>query len=309
MRKSFIACQLSLLVVLLCNPLLLTAAPTSSKVKCCGSKHKTEPVIVQEPGPVVERAMREQQIPPNYIGIAFYNPNYILPYYFTGSPDNAAYEGNTPNDESLNNAEFKFQFSVKVPMWKNIFNYTTSLYAAYTQLSYWQVYNKTTFMRENDYQPEFFLETPVKWHLTKNWHVNFMNVGLNHVSNGFGNDLQRSWNRLYVDVITSTDNWMFSVRPWVVLSKNGNNPDIAQYLGYGRFLLAYKCHQQVISLEAHNIFEQGARHATGQLTWSFPITHYIKGYVQGFTGYGQSLIEYNHRTNSIGVGFALSDWV
>jgi phospholipase A1 len=305
MRKSFIACQLSLLAFLLCNSLSVLAA-ASPKVKCCP---KAKPVVIVENSPVVVRAINEQQIPLNYIGLALYNPNYILPYYYTGSPDNSVYEGFTPNDESLNHGEFKFQVSVKVPIWKNMFNYTTSLYAAYTQLSYWQVYNKSTYMRENDYQPEFFLQTPVKWHLSKDWHVNFMNVGVIHDSNGFGTDLQRSWNRLYVEAITSTDHWMFSVRPWVVISKNGNNPDIAQYLGYARFLLAYKCHQQVVSLEAHSIFEQSARHATGQLTWSFPITPYIKGYVQGFTGYGQSLIEYNHRTNSIGVGFALSDWL
>ncbi len=306
MRKPLVLCQLFALTILLSNPVFVFAAPT--KPKCCPHKTKDTPVLVEN-SPVVDRYINEQMIPPNYVGIAFYKPNFILPYYYTGSPDNAAYEGNTPNDESLNHGEFKFQFSVKVPMWKNLFNTTTSLFAAYTQLSYWQVYNKTSFMRENDYEPEFYLETPVKWHLTKGWHVNFMNVGVNHVSNGFGTDLQRSWNRLYVDAVTSTDHWMFSIRPWVVLSKNGNNPDIAQYLGYARFLLAYKCQQQVIALEAHSIFEQSARRATGQLTWSFPITRYIKGYVQGFTGYGQSLIEYNHRTNSIGVGFALSDWV
>ncbi|MFN7095894.1 MAG: phospholipase A, partial [Burkholderiales bacterium] len=26
-------------------------------------------------------------------------------------------------------------------------------------------------------------------------------------------------------------------------------------------------------------------------------------------GYGQSMIEYNHYTNSIGIGIALNDWI
>jgi phospholipase A1 len=35
----------------------------------------------------------------------------------------------------------------------------------------------------------------------------------------------------------------------------------------------------------------------------------MKGYVQFFNGYGQNLIEYNHRTAAIGIGFAFSDWL
>jgi len=35
----------------------------------------------------------------------------------------------------------------------------------------------------------------------------------------------------------------------------------------------------------------------------------VKGYVQVFSGYGQSLIDYNRYTNGVGIGFALSDWI
>ena len=66
------------------------------------------------------RYKNESKVPP-YFGIAFHNPNYILPYYYTGSPDNAVYGGETPDGESLKHGEFKYQFSLKVPLWKNIF--------------------------------------------------------------------------------------------------------------------------------------------------------------------------------------------
>jgi len=50
-------------------------------------------------------------------------------------------------------------------------------------------------------------------------------------------------------------------------------------------------------------------HGALQLGWSFPVTNKVKGYVQWFNGYGESLIDYNSYSNSIGVGIKLSDWL
>ncbi len=296
--------QLLSLFVLLCHFKVCVAEP----INTTSTQQATQPSGSAK-NPIVQQTINEEKIPPNYFAIAFYKPTYILPYYFTGSPDNVVYRNNTPNDESLKHSEVKYQFSVKVPIWKNILDHPSSLFFAYTQLSYWQLYNKSAFFRETDYEPEAFLANETNWHLGKNWQLSFLNVGATHQSNGFGNSLERSWNRLYLEAIASTDNWVVSFKPWYVISTNSNNNNIAEYLGYGRILVAYKFHRQVFSIRAHNLIEGGARHATAEVSWSFPITPYIKGYVQIFSGYGQSLIEYNHRTNSVGVGVALSDWV
>ena len=293
----------------------ITTSPTTSSNQIIHYPHDeivTETTTLPPESTIEKRSEKESIIPPNYFAVTFYKPNYVLPFYYTGSPDNAVYRYSTPGNEQIKKTEIKFQLSLKVPIWKEILHYPSSLYFAYTQLSYWQAYNKTAFFRETDYEPELFLANEINFRLFKRWVINFINVGVVHQSNGFGNRLERSWNRIYLEAITSNDVLMFSIKPWYVFHDSTytfKNPDLADYLGYGEITLAYKFGAQILSLQMHSIFEQGGKRITGLATWSFPVTPYLYGYVQLFSGYGQSLIEYNHRTNSFGLGIALSNWI
>ena len=42
---------------------------------------------------------------------------------------------------------------------------------------------------------------------------------------------------------------------------------------------------------------------------AFPLAGPLKGFVQFFTGYGETLLDYNERDERIGIGLLLADWV
>lgn len=242
--------------------------------------------------------------------ISFYKPTYFLPAYYTASQDQSVYSN--ADQQKLKNLEFKFQFSLKVPIARQLFGYRSSLYFAYTQMSYWQAYAKSPFFRESNYEPELLLTNKLDLPGIFGWYAKLLNFGLVHQSNGRGGDMERSWNRIYADLMVAHNNLAVSLRPWYIIDESSyrmHNHDIAKYLGYGEMIISYKFHENTFSLQARNIIDSGFRRGSEMLTWSFPLTTHLRGYAQLFSGYGQSLIEYNHYTNSAGVGIALNDWI
>jgi phospholipase A1 len=133
-----------------------------------------------------------------------------------------------------------------------------------------------------------------------------------HQSNGKGGDLERSWNRVYAEAILANGGWSVLVQPWYIIkdsSLDNHNSDIAHYMGHGVAWVSYKVGQQVFSVMVRNELESGFSRGAEEITWSFPLTTHLKGYMLLFSGYGQSLIEYNHYTNSVGLGISISDWI
>lgn len=241
-----------------------------------------------------------------------YEATYVLPFYYVSKPYEAIYRGNIPYGQQLQHHEVKFQFSVMMPFLKDIFGYPLSLYGAYTQLSFWQAYTSSAWFRETNYIPRVFLSYKVNRTLIGAWRLTYINAGAVHQSNGRGGDLERSWNRFYVEMIVTHNNFSFMLSPWLVQHDKNfrqHNPEVKRYLGNGKFVAVYRIHGNTFALQTHNTMHGYFKPISGQLTWSFslPYIQNIKGYIQAFTGYGQSLIEADHRTNAIGIGLALND--
>lgn len=236
--------------------------------------------------------------------ISLYQPNYILPYYYTASPYSRIYEGDTPDGQRINETEFKFQLSLMAPVWSNMFGSPADLWFAYTQKSFWQLYTKSAWFRETNYQPEVML------HYSLNKHSEAA-LSLNHESNGRGGAEERSWNRLIASYTYSRSHWLARIQAWALIYKKESsslhNPKIEDYMGHGSLFVSYRVRDVVFSLTGQNFERPHRIRLEGSI--SFPITEKFRLYAQGFTGYGQSLIEYDHHTNAFGIGIAVNDWM
>ena len=78
---------------------------------------------------------------------------------------------------------------------------------------------------------------------------------------------------------------------------------------------SFSAHARVNDQSLHNaaLADPDAFWATeaAELEWSRPwdsVMNWTPPHVQWFSGYGESLIDYNHRSNYIGVGVSLVEW-
>lgn len=241
--------------------------------------------------------------------------NYILlaAHNFQGYSKEEFSDAFGGEDFSFKNTESQFQLSFKAPLAVNLFDRNIDIFAAYTARSFWQVYQKdiSSPFRETNHQPEVWLEfhPQLKFY---GFRSTVTSLGVTHQSNGRSSYLSRSWNSVFADLAFQNGNFLMSVRPWVRIPEsidNDDNPDLTDYLGHGELRFAYKYKDNVFSLMSRNNLESGFSRGAVEVGWSFPIPSYpyLKGYLQYFSGYGESLIDYDKYVNRIGIGFLFTD--
>ncbi|SFR61010.1 phospholipase A1 [Marinobacter daqiaonensis] len=249
-------------------------------------------------------------------GFVPYRPTYILPYTYVDDPNqnpNSPRVGEASYDSSLFNEEAKYQISFRVPLLSGILDDRTTLWFGYTQKSFWQVYNTddSAPFRETNYEPEIFLRHRLGWDIGPG-ELNAVTAGFSHQSNGQSEPRSRSWNRIKGSVSYTYDRWLFIVSPWYRVPEDGgedDNPDIDDYLGYADYLAVYKWDDNhVLSTRLMNNLRSDNRTSV-EIGYSFPIGQTLKGFVQYYNGYGESLIDYNERIHRLGIGIMLNDWL
>ena len=242
-------------------------------------------------------------------GVYNFRPHYVnyLMVTRTAHPNNAPYKPFRDISDlgtNLAHNELVYQLSFKMKAVEGAFRLPVDLWFGYTQNSFWQAGNRqaSSPFRETNYQPELMVVTPLNFDLL-GMRASFLNVGLVHQSNGQASTLSRSWNRTYVQLGLERAGWTVTGRVWKRINEpaaDDNNPDIVNYMGHGDLNVTYRENGNDYAALIRRNLSTGR--GAVQLSWAFPLAGHIKGYTQLFSGYGQSLIDYNYYQNVLGVG-------
>lgn len=246
-----------------------------------------------------------------------HRPNYLMPFAYTERPYEQPYQELLQDKwPGFNNTEAIFQISVKYQIFQFDEKNEHRLYVAYTNKSYWQVYNGNASrpFRETNHEPELILQ------LTPNWgYINRINLALNHQSNGQYRQFSRSWNRITAGFYHLDGDSVYGIEPWYRLPEKNSadpedptdddNPDISHYMGYANFIWYRQYGKRSAMLRFGNNLQTNRNKGWIELEWNFPFTQRLRGFVQYYEGYGHSLIEYDQYQRRLGFGVKISDYL
>lgn len=247
-----------------------------------------------------------------------YKPSYVLPVFISGNINDQPTSPNPENQllttQDISKIEGKFQLSLKTKAIEGVIGDYGDLWLGYTQSSRWQVYSPSNSrpFRETNYEPEASLIFGTNYNLF-GLNGRLLGLSLNHQSNGRALPFSRSWNRAILNVGFERDNFALMLRPWYRIpdqdKAKDDNADISDYMGRGDLQAFYKHNNQEFSLMLRHSLKGGDdNHGAMQFDWAFPINNSLRGYVQVFDGYGESLIDYNHKSTYVGLGVSLLNW-
>ncbi|MBL8317607.1 MAG: phospholipase A [Burkholderiaceae bacterium] len=246
-----------------------------------------------------------------------HKPVYLLPLNWTdrvnATPSSPSPDHSVTGPLVLRPLEVKYQLSLKAKLWERPLGLSGAIWGGYTQSSRWQVYNgaESRPFRETNYEPELIYAWPIDQHLL-GWRLRLASVALNHQSNGRSLPLSRSWNRWVGEAAFERGDWTMQIRPWWRIGEaagDDDNPDIGDYMGRSEVLLTGKLGGGIVALQLRHSLRGGSRsRGSAQLEWSVPIDGALHVYTQWFTGYGESMIDYNHKQNKLGLGISIVEW-
>ncbi len=209
--------------------------------------------------------------------------------------------------------EAKFQLSLRTKIAQDLLIDNADVWLAFTQQAMWQIWNGVDSkpFRNTDYEPEAIYMVPVPKNLRGmpgglQWR--YLQFGLAHQSNGQSDPLSRSWNRVYVGTGFERGNWGLTFRYNHRLEEDvstDNNPDLLHYRGPGELTLLWSGGAATSSLQWRSSFTNVNRGSL-QYEWTYPVfrdqPNGLRWFLQAFSGYGETLTDYNFKQTSVGAG-------
>ncbi|MGO9528557.1 MAG: phospholipase A [Verrucomicrobiia bacterium] len=216
-------------------------------------------------------------------------------------------------------AEFQVSLKYKLLDLKENWNPFTHLYFGYTQTSFWELFTRDPAFYDTSYKPSAFLYYPDVFQ-NKFFQLD-LQLGGEHESNGRGGTEERSMNTMYLQPKATVDlpyNLQFSLQPraWFYVDVGDNNYDMDQYHGYADLLsaLTWLDPNSGEKIQLSNKLTIGDRGSHAGLL--FDLRFNLAGVpvlrkfnpaiqVQYFTGYGQTLLQYNQASHALRAGLCL----
>ncbi|NML44125.1 phospholipase A [Ramlibacter sp. G-1-2-2] len=232
---------------------------------------------------------------------------------------------NAPEPRPYRTFETKIQLSLRSKLGEGMLrkgDLSDSLWFAYTQQSYWQLFTEDLSrpFRNTDHEPEVFYIYPFDQALgDSGWRLRYGGFGLSHQSNGQDLPLSRSWNRVFIMGGVEKKDFTLQAKLWKRVPENAatdDNPDITDYIGRGELVAGWvtpKRNRWFFTWRTpFNHLDRGS----ARLQWMIPARSPFSGtrfgslyfHTQVFTGYGDSLLDYNKARTVLSFGLSLYDW-
>jgi phospholipase A1 len=247
-----------------------------------------------------------------------YEPNFLLPVHYTSNINQSPASPTHPDGgtfRSYRRTEAELQLSLRAKVVEDFLLPDAAVWVAYTQQSIWQLWNgqDSSPFRSSDYEPEAMYVVPIPekvGDLGGGWRWRMAIAGIAHESNGQADPLSRSWNRLYLGTAFTHDDIALQARYNYRLRENGvnDNPRIAHYIGSTELTASWLPGETTMQLTGRTSFDS-LRRGSLKFEWTRPVfaakPDGLRWYVQLFSGYGETMLDYNHHQNSVGLGFTL----
>ena len=241
-------------------------------------------------------------------------------------PTSSAPDHSAPQSIPYRRTEARLQLSVRTKIAQGLLtqNHPTrkdSLWFGYTQQSYWQVFSPQISrpFRTTDHEPEVMYVYPTDAQLPWGWRWRYSGIGVVHQSNGQSLPLSRSWNRAYLMTGMELDNrWAVNARLWKRIGESASsddNPDISDYIGRGELSAFWNMDKDnTLGLTLRSSLNSSPR-GSARLEWMQTLGTGLGGgksnlrlHTQLFSGYGDSMIDYNRKRTVFTVGLSLVDF-
>jgi phospholipase A1 len=219
-------------------------------------------------------------------------------YFITGISTN--------KDLNSKSADAKYQISFKALITRNTLPFDTYLFLTYTQKAFWNIYEFSSPFRELNFNPGVGLGKPV---YNRNDDLSGMAyLQLEHESNGRDSIYSRSWNSLSLSYHTAINkNLLISVKGWLPFKYKKDNPELIDYVGYGKISLTYNLIPEKLLVDL--MLRKGIKDWNGTVRTRFLYKPFnssnFQVMLEWYKGNAESLINFEENRSMIRAGFVL----